>query len=106
MSEPTTQLNKEILDIETMQRQSSLNFFDSYIYRTALQIAAARQDFERLHPNDLYSQLFIIGFTDLKDLVTIQYHDGQWHCFSLGREEYGEHDTSLISLLNKFYHVH
>ena len=105
MSE-TTLLDKEIADIETMQLQSSLNYFDSYIYHTALRIAEARQKFEKKHPSRNFSQRFYIGFSDSKDLVTIQYHDGQWHCFIPGYEKYGEKDVSLVSLLNKFYHVH
>ncbi|HOX96361.1 MAG TPA: hypothetical protein PLI45_03185 [Candidatus Woesebacteria bacterium] len=106
MSELTSPLDKEIADIETMQLQSAPNYFDGYIYQTALRIAEARQKFEKKHPGRSFSQRFRIGFADSKDLVTIQYHDGQWHCFIRGYEKYGEKDVSLVSLLNKFYHVH
>jgi hypothetical protein len=105
MSEPSiTPLEKEIADIKIRQRRSSSNFVDDNICRFALSIAEARQEFEKTHPSGNFLYQHLIGFGS-KSLVTFEFHNGQWKCYIPGYEKYGEQDTNLISLLNKFLHV-
>lgn len=102
-----TPLEKEITAIRKRleQLKSNPSFPDGVIYEAALLIAESRQKFEKDHPGEFFEEHFQIGFTSLKDDVVVCFVDDLWNCYCPGSKIYGEEDSNLVNLLNKFFHV-